>query len=81
MKKCVVASLLMFGLSTAAWAATEDKWFVTVDTVKNCSVSQGKPSEGQQTLGESGGYANKDDAKKFLDSVRGDSAQCAGVVE
>ena len=34
-----------------------------------------------QLLGESGGYATKDDAKKFLDSVRGDSAQCAGVVE
>jgi hypothetical protein len=81
MKKCVVASVLVFGLSTAAWAATEDKWFVTADTVKNCSVSQGKPSEGQTALGESGGYANKDDAKKFLDSVRGDSAQCAGVVE
>jgi hypothetical protein len=56
-------------------------WFVTSDTVSNCSVSQGKPSEGQKILGESGGYATKDDAKKFLDSIRGDSAQCAGVVE
>jgi hypothetical protein len=81
MKKCVVASVLVFGLSTAAWAATETMWFVTVDTVKNCSVSQGKPSEGQQVLGETGGYSSKDDAKKFLDSIRGDSAQCAGVVE
>ena len=81
MKKCVIASVLVFGLSSAAWAATEEMWFVTVDTVKNCSVSQGKASEGQNTLGESGGYASKDDAKKFLDTIRGDSAQCAGVVE
>jgi hypothetical protein len=56
-------------------------WFVTVDTVKNCSVSQGKPSEGQKALGETGGYANKDDAKKFLESIRNDEAQCAGVIE
>jgi hypothetical protein len=81
MKKYVVASLLVFGLSTAAWAATETMWFVTVDTVKNCSVSQGKPSEGQKALGEAGGYANKDDAKKFLESIRNDAAQCAGVIE
>lgn len=81
MKKVIVASVLVFGMSTAAWAATENKWFVTVDTVKNCSISHGKPSAGQTALGETGGYASEDDAKKFLDSIRGDSAQCAGVVE
>jgi len=81
MKKCVVASVLVFGLAGAAWAATENNWFVTVDTVGNCSVAQGKPSAGQKGLGESGGYASKDDAKKFLDSIRGDQAQCKGVVE
>lgn len=81
MKKCVVASVLVFGLTSAAWAATENNWFVTVDTVGNCSVSQGKPSEGQKSLGDAGGYASKDDAKKFLDGIRGDEAQCKGVVE
>jgi hypothetical protein len=81
MKKCVVASVLVFGLAGAAWAATENMWFVTVDTVGHCSVGQGKPSAGQKALGESGGYASKDDAKKFLDGIRGDQAQCKGVVE
>lgn len=78
MKKCVVASVMVFGLSTAVWAATEDKWFVTKDTVGNCSVSQGKPSEGQAAQGETGGYASAEEARKHLDSVRD---QCAGVVE
>lgn len=81
MKKSVVASLLVLGMATAAFAATEDKWFVTIDTVGNCSVSQGKPSEGQKAAGESGGYASAEDAKKFLDSIRNDEAQCKGVVE
>jgi hypothetical protein len=81
MKKCVVASVLVFGLTGAAWAATEDNWFVTVDTVGNCSVSQGKPSEGQTAMGDAGGYASAEDAKKALDGVRGDESKCKGVVE
>jgi hypothetical protein len=81
MKKCVVASVLVFGLAGAAWAATENNWFVTVDTVGNCSVSQGKPSEGQKALAEAGGYASKEDAKKVLDGIRGDEATCKGVIE
>jgi hypothetical protein len=79
MKKCVVASLLVFGMATAAFAATENKWFVTIDTVGNCSVSQGKPSAGQEAMGETGGYASAEDAKKHLDSIRSD--KCEGVVE
>ena len=81
MKKCVVASLLVFGLTSAAWAATENKWFVTVDTVGNCSVGQGKPSEGQKALGEGGGYASAEDAQKYLASIRDDASTCKGVVE
>jgi hypothetical protein len=81
MKKCVVATLLAFGMASSAWAATEDMWFVTVDTVGNCSVGQGKPSAGQTALGETAGYASKDDAKKALDGVRGDNSKCKGVVE
>lgn len=81
MKKCVVASVLVFGLAGAAWAATDNQWFVTVDTVGNCSVSQGKPSAGQTAMGETGGYASAEDAKKFLDGVRGDESKCKGVVE
>ena len=82
MKKCVVASVLVFGLAGAAWAATENMWFVTVDTVGNCSVGSGQAerrSEG--AWAEAGGYASKDDAKKVLDGIRGDEAQCKGVVE
>jgi hypothetical protein len=81
MKKCVIASLLAFGMASSAWAATEDMWFVTVDTVGNCSVSQGKPSAGQSALGETGGYASVADAKKALDGIRGDESKCKGVVE
>ena len=81
MKKCVVASLLVFGMASSAWAATADMWFVTVGTVGNCSVGQGKPSAGQTALGETAGYASKDDAKKALDGVRGDNSKCKGVVE
>jgi hypothetical protein len=81
MKKCVVASLLLFGMASTAWAATADMWFVTVDTVGNCSVGQGKPSAGQTALGETAGYASKDDAKKALGGVRGDNSKCKGVVE
>ena len=62
MKKCVVASLLVFGMSSAAFAATADMWFVTVDTVGNCSVGQGKPSAGQTALGETGGYASVEES-------------------
>jgi hypothetical protein len=81
MKKCVVASLLVFGMASAVWAATENMWFATVDTVGNCSVSQGKPSAGQSALGETGGYASVADAKKALDGIRGDESKCKGVVE
>ena len=81
MKKCVVAILLVFGMASSAWAATADMWFVTVDTVGNCSVGQGKPSAGQTALAETGGYASMADAKKALDGVRGDDSKCKGVVE
>jgi hypothetical protein len=81
MKKCVIAIVLVFGMASAAWAATESMWFVTADTVGNCSVSQGKPSAGQTALGEAGGYASMADAKTALDGVRGDESKCKGVVE
>lgn len=81
MTKFLLASLVVAGLTTAAWAATAEKWFVTVDTVGNCSVAQGKPSAGQKALGETGGYATQDEAGSFLESIRGDEAICKGVVE
>ena len=78
---CKLASLLVFGMERTAWAATENMWFVTVDTVGICSVGQGKPSTGQTALGETGGDASVEDAKKALDGIRGDEAKCKGVVE
>jgi hypothetical protein len=81
MSKFVFASVLVLGMTTAAYAATADKWFVTVDTVGNCSIAQGKPSAGQEALGVTGGFAAMDDAKSHLDSIRNDEAQCRGVVE
>lgn len=80
MTRILVASLLAIGMTTAAYAATEDKWFVTVDTVGNCSVAQGKPSAGQNALGEAGGYASIEEARSHLNSIREDKAQCKGVV-
>ncbi len=67
--------------SGTALADTATKYFVTVDTVGNCSVSTGKPSAGQEALGEAEGYASKDDADKKLAEIRDDASVCKGVVE
>lgn len=82
MKKCVVASLLVVGLASPALAA--EKFYVTVDTVGNCSVVEGGStglSAGKTALGETGGYASMDAAEKFLKEVRKDQSKCKGVVE
>lgn len=77
MKKSVIAGLLIVGLAMPAFAAT--KYFVVVDTVKNCSVIEGNPSAGLTPIGD--GYDSKDAAKAALEKVRSDEKQCAGVVE
>ncbi len=79
MKKCVVVSLLAIGLASSAFAA--EKYFVTVDTVGNCTVLEGPPSAGQTALGQTGGYDSKDAAETALKEVRGDTSKCKGVVE
>jgi hypothetical protein len=53
-------------------------YFVTKDTVGNCSISQGKPSAGQEAIGEAGGYENMADAEAKLKEIRDD---CEGVDE
>jgi hypothetical protein len=80
MKRAIVATIIAIGITTAAYAATEDKWFVTVDTVGNCSIAQGKPSEGQKALGEVNGYASIGEARSHLDTIRDDENHCKGVV-
>jgi hypothetical protein len=80
MRKCVVASLVAFGLATTSAVAAE-KYFVTVDTVGNCSVLEGPPSAGQTALGQTGGYDSKDAAETALKEIRGDASKCKGVVE
>jgi hypothetical protein len=77
MKKGIFAGLLLVGMATAAVAATP--YYVVVDTVKNCSVIEGKPSSGLTPIGDA--YDSKDAAKAALEKVRGDEKQCAGVVE
>jgi len=80
--KVLVASAFAIALFAGASSANaESMYYVTVDTVGNCSVSDGKPSAGQKALGESGGYANKADADAELEKVRGDESVCKGVVE
>jgi hypothetical protein len=79
MKKFVVASLVVVGMTASAFAA--EKYFVTVDTVGNCTVLEGGPSAGQTALGEKGGYDSKEAAEKGLAEVRKDEKTCKGVVE
>jgi len=76
-----VFALAMFAATGSAKAATEAMYFVTVDTVGNCSVTQGKPSAGQRALGEASGYENVADAQAKLKAIRDDAAICKGVVE
>jgi hypothetical protein len=82
MKQFVVASVLILGLAGPAFAAA--KFFVTVDTVGNCSVVEGGAtglSAGKTALGEASGYASMADAEKYLAEVRKDTSKCKGVVE
>ena len=82
--KGLIAGTFAVAIATvlaSAPAAAEGKYFVTVDTVGNCSVSDGKPSAGQKALGEADGYASKEDAGKKLAEVRDDASVCKGVVE
>ena len=79
MKRAVIASLLVVGLSMPAFAAT--KWFVVVDTVKNCSVVEGGTSAGLTRIGNKDGYDSTDAAGEALNKYREDTATCAGVVE
>jgi hypothetical protein len=84
MKKLIVVSVLAIGLASPALAAGEskEKYFVTVDTVGNCSVvlSDGTLSAGKKAIGNADGYESMEDAKKYLDEVRDDQVQCKGVV-
>ena len=82
MKRLIVASVLTVGLASPALAA--EKYFVTVDTVGNCSVVQSIPgtghSAGKKAIGNTDGYASMEDAKKYLDEIRDDASACKGVV-
>ena len=78
MKKYLIASLLTIGLATPALA---ERYFVTVDTVGNCSVIRGGPSAGQTAFGETGGYDSAEAANAALAEARDDAERCQGVVE
>jgi hypothetical protein len=73
MKTLIVAGLLAIGATAPAFAA--EKYFVTVDTVGNCSVVQSMPgtglSAGKTAIGDTNGYG---------DEVRNDTSKCKGVV-
>jgi len=82
MKRLIVASVLAAGLASPALAA--EKYFVTVDTVGNCSIVQSLPdtgmSAGKKPIGNTDGYASMEDAKKYLAEIRDDASACKGVV-
>jgi hypothetical protein len=80
--KALIASAFAFAVVVGASSVqAAPMFYLTVDTVGNCSVSEGKPSAGQKALGETGGYANKADADAKLASIRGDDSTRKGVVE
>ena len=81
MKMLIAGAWAFAAFATAPANATESLYFVTVDSVGNCSVSQGKPSAGQKALGEAGGYENMADAEAKLKEIRNDESTCKGVVE
>jgi hypothetical protein len=58
-------------------ALAAEKYFVTVDTVGNCSIVQ-SVSAGKEAIGKTDGYASMEDAKAYLDEIKGD--KCEGVV-
>ena len=84
MTKVIVTSFFLLGFAQTALAADSSKFFVTVDTVGNCSVIQstpsGKPSVGKTAIGDEGGYPSIEAAKKYLDEIRNDESKCKGVV-
>lgn len=82
MKKLIVTSLLAIGLTSPALAA--EKYFVTVDTVGNCSVVLDMPgtdlSAGKKAIGNTDGYETMEAAQKYLAEIRDDESKCKGVV-
>ncbi|MEM7399071.1 MAG: hypothetical protein AAGF48_06635 [Pseudomonadota bacterium] len=72
------AVALIAGSSSANAAAM---FYVTVDTVGNCSVAEGPPSAGQKALGNADGYKTADEAGAKLEQIRDDASVCKGVVE
>jgi hypothetical protein len=82
MKKLIIASLLAMGLANSAFAA--EKYFVTVDTVGNCSVVLDMPgtelSAGKKAIGNTDGYDTMEAAQKYLDEIRDNESKCKGVV-
>ena len=79
MKAYIIAVLSTFVVAIPSFAA--ERFFVTADTVGNCSVIQGSPSAGKTAIGESGGYDSAETAEKALEEVRKDTSKCKGVVE
>jgi len=71
----LATSALAIALAAPAWAA--EKYFVTVDTVGNCSIVQ-SVSAGKEAIGNADGYASMEGAKAYLDEIKDD--KCKGVV-
>jgi len=82
MNKWIVTSVLVIGLVTPVLAA--EKFFITVDTVGNCSIVHSLPdtglSAGKEAIGNTGGYDSMDAARKYLEEIRNDETKCKGVV-
>jgi hypothetical protein len=80
MKKLIVTRLLGLGvIGLASPASAAEKYFVTIDTVGNCSVVQGLPgtgfSAGKEALGATTPWKPQ---RNIWDEIRDD--KCEGVV-
>ena len=80
MKKLAIATFVVFALAAPALAAGA-KFYVEMDTVGNCSVVDSKPSahSGMKIMGDTSGYASKDEATKALNGLP--QGKCKGVVK
>jgi hypothetical protein len=66
------------GQGVSVPSSTVAKHYVVVDTVGNCAVVDAKPADGLKIIGDMGGYASLESAKKALKDAK---AECKDSVE
>lgn len=78
MKTLIASAFAIAILATPAVAA--GKYFVVVDGVGNCSVTEAA-SSGQKVLGAAGGYDSHDAAGAKMEELFKDKSVCKDIVD